>query len=159
MIDTAIKFLTFVPWVIYFIEIMLYRINVIENKSFDKEKYFTYLNKNFFSSINLKELVLFSIFIIFMQYNNTTVLEILFPAIYVYLIINFFHSLAKDCTKIKNKWLMVQSVLLLSLIIVFFIVTKHLYTTYTIMFIVSLMSSFIIYIFASILKPFKKISK
>lgn len=159
MIDTIIKMTTFIPWIVYFIEIMLYRINIIEEKGNTKDKYFKYLNKNFFSSINMKELVLFCIFIIFMQYENTTVLEILFPAIYVYLLIEFFQTLAEDCQKIKNKWLMVQSVILVVILIIFFVVANHLYTTYTMMFMVSILSSFIVYLFERIYNLFAKKTK
>jgi hypothetical protein len=156
-----IKLITFIPWILYFIEIMLYRINVIEEKSLDKSKYFKYLNKNLFSSINVKELVLFCIFIIFMQYEKTLVLEILFPAIYVYLLIDFFHTLAVNCKKIKNVFLMVETVILVVLVIGFFLITNHLYTTYVVMFAVSLLSSFLIYVFSAIysLFPKKAISK
>lgn len=147
MIDTIIKTITFIPWIIYFIEIMLYRINVLEEKECNRDKYFKYINKNFFKSINLKELVLFTLFIIFMQYENTTVLEILFPAIYLYLTIEFFHTLQEDCTKMKNKWLMIVTVFLIVLFVAFFVWTRHLYTTYIMMFSISLLSSFVVYIF------------
>ena len=157
MITKIITLITFIPWIIYFIEIMLYRINVIEGKDRDKRKYFKHIDQNFFSSINLKELFLFCIFIIFMQYDNTTVLEILFPAIYVYLIIDFFHTLASKCKKIQNKWLMVESVLVLLAIIIFFLITNHLYTTYILMFIVSILSTFVIYLFSVIYDLFKKL--
>lgn len=154
MIGLIIQFLTFIPWILYFIEIMLYRIGVIENTNLDKEKYMKHIDSNLFSSINTKELLLFSIFIIFMQYDNLTVLEILFPTIYIFLLIDFFHTLAKNCKKIKNKLLMIQSVILVIIIIGLFTFTKHLYTTYILMFTVSLFSSFIIYIFAYITKKF-----
>lgn len=154
-----IKLATFIPWILYFIEIMLYRIGVIESKNLDKKKYFKYLNENFFSSINMKELLLFSIFLIFMQYENTTVLEILFTTVYIYLLIDFFQTLAEGCKKIKYKRLMVASVILVVAIISFFLVTNHLYTTYILMFAVSLMSSFIIYIFSLSVPKVKKASK
>lgn len=143
-----IELATFIPWIIYFVEIMFYRIGVIEKHELNKEKYFKNLNKNFFSSINMKEVFLFIIFILFVQRDNTTVLMILFPAIYLYLIIDFFQSLARDCTKIKNKLMMVESIAVLSCIIIFYIVTKRLHTTYIIMFSVSILSSFITYIFS-----------
>ncbi len=143
-----LKLATFIPWIIYFVEIMLYRIGVIETQGLDKKKYFHHINKNFFSSINMKEVFLFVIFMIFIQYENTTALEILFPAMYVYLLIDFFHTRAADCKKIEHKSLMVESVILLSIIIGFFIWKDHLYTTYILMFAVSILSSFIIYLFS-----------
>lgn len=143
-----LKLITFIPWIIYFIEIMLYRIGVIEGFGLDKKKYFNNLNKNFFSSINMKEVFLFIVFILFLQHENTTVLEILFPAIYIYLTIDFFQSLAGDCKKIKHKLLMVESVILLAGIILYFLFTDKLHTTYIVMFAVSIMSSFLIYIFS-----------
>lgn len=143
-----IKLATFIPWIIYFIEIMLYRIGVIEDQDLDKKKYFKYMNKNLFSSINIKEIFLFSIFVIFIQYENTAVLELLFSAIYIYLTIDFFNTLAEKCKKIKHKSLMVESVILVLALIGFFIYKNHLYTTYLIMFAVSILSSFLIYIFS-----------
>lgn len=143
-----LKLATFIPWIIYFIEIMLYRIGVIETQELDKKRYFKYINKNFFSSINMKEVLLFCIFVIFLQYENTTVLEILFPAMYVYLIIDFFHTLAENCKKIDHKSLMVLTVILIVAIIAFFIWKNRLYTTYTLMFVVSILSSFLVYIFS-----------
>ncbi len=125
---------------------MLYRIGVIETQDLEKKKYFKFINKNFFSSINMKEILLFVIFVIFLQYENTTVLEILFTAMYVYLIIDFFHTKASECKKIKNKTLMVESVAIIVAIIAFFIWKNHLYTTYILMFGVSILSTFIVYL-------------
>lgn len=143
-----VKLATFIPWIIYFVEIMLYRIGVIENQDLDKKKYFKFINKNFFSSINMKEILLFVIFVIFLQYENTTVLEILFTAMYVYLIIDFFHTRASDCQKIGHKSLMAEAILLIILVISFFIWKNHLYMTYILMFSISILSAFIIYIFS-----------
>lgn len=159
MFDTIIKLITFIPWVLYFIEIMMYRINIIESKSLDKNKYFSYINKNLFKSINVKEILLYCIFILFIQYENTLVLEILFSAIYVYLLIDFFHSLAADCTKIKNKWLMVQAVLVVVLLVGMFVLSKHLYSTYNLMFGVSILSSFLVFLFSTIYGLFRKLIK
>ncbi|MCI8497816.1 MAG: hypothetical protein HFG33_00240 [Bacilli bacterium] len=150
---------TFIPWILYYIEIMLYRINVFEKKGENKEKYFAHMNKNFFSSINMKELLLFSIFLIFMQYENTTVLEILFSTIYLYLLIDFFNTLAVNCTKIKHKMLMVESILLLAIIIGLYFVKDKLYTTYILMFIVSILSSFVVFAFGFTLKLKNLITK
>lgn len=155
MIPRIIKFMTFIPWILYFIKIMFYRIVVIENKKLDKEKYLKHLDGNMFSSINIPEIVLFSIFLIFMQYKKTLVLEMLFPTIYIYLLINFFQTLAKDCKRIQNKTFMVLSILLMMSIIGYFIYTNRLYTTYILMFTSSILSSFIIYIFSLFVK-FKK---
>ncbi len=143
-----VKLATFIPWIIYFVEIMLYRIGVIENQELDKKKYFKFINKNFFASINMKEIFLFVIFVIFLQYENTTVLELLFPAMYIYLLIDFFHTRAADCKKIEHKSLMVLSILLIVLLVGFFILQNRLYTTYIFMFSVSILSSFIIYLFS-----------
>lgn len=143
-----LKLATFIPWIIYFVEIMYYRIGVIETQGLVKKKYFQHMNKNFFSSINMKEIFLFVIFMIFIQYENTTVLEILFPAIYVYLIIDFFHTRASDCKKINHKSMMALSIFLIATIIGFFIFKDHLYTTYILMFAVSIMSAFLVYLFS-----------
>lgn len=156
MIAKIVKCLTFIPWILYFIEIMLYRIGVIENKKLDKEKYLKHLNNNMFSSISVPEIVLFSIFLLFLQYKKTLVLEILFPTIYIYLLINFFQTLAKDCKKIQNKLLMVLSVVLLVGIVIYFLYTNRLYTTYILMFTSSILSSFIIYIFSLFVKLKKR---
>lgn len=159
MIQNGLKYLTFVFWILYFIEIMFYRIGVIEDVNLDRKRYLKHINKNFFSSINLKELVLFFIFIIFLQYKNTAVLEILFSAIYIYLLIDFFHTLAYDCKKIHHKMLMVQTVILVFFIIGFFMYTNHLYTTYCLMFSVSVMNSFLMYLFSFPVNRPKKKSK
>lgn len=141
-----IKLITFIPWIIYFLEIMYYRIGILERNDLEKKKYFHHLNKNFFTSINMKEILLFVIFMIFIQYENTTVLEILFSAMYVYLIIDFFHTLRADCKKIEHKSLMVESIIIVGGLIAFFILKNHLYTTYILMFAVSILSTFIIYL-------------
>lgn len=147
-----IKYATFIPWILYFIEIMLYRIGVIESCKLDKDTYFKQINKNLFSSINIKEIVLFTIFLLFMQHNNTPVLEMLFSTFYIYLLIDFFQTLAKECKKIKNKSLMVQAVIAVSSTILFFSISNKLYTTYILMFSASILSSFLIYIFSVITK-------
>lgn len=138
---------TFIPWVVYFIHIMHYRIEILESKGQNREKYFSYINKNFFSSINIKELFLFFVFLLFVKYENTTVLEILFSAMYVYLLIDFLHGPRTKGKKIQHKGLMFASLLLIAAIIGYFIISGHLYTTYDVMFVVSIMSTFIVYIF------------
>lgn len=143
-----LKLATFIPWIIYFVEIMFYRIGTIEKNELDKKRYFHHINKNLFASVNMKEIFLFVIFMIFIQYDNETVLEILFPAMYVYLLIDFFHTLAGSCKKIKHKGMMIESVVLIAILLVFFILKGHLYTTYILMFAVSILSSFIIYLFS-----------
>lgn len=150
-----LKLATFIPWILYYVQIMLYRINIYEKKGDNREKYFSHMDKNLFSSINIKELLLFMIFLIFMQYENETVLEILFAAIYFYLLIDFFQTLVNDCTKIKHKLLMCESVVLLGAIIVHFIIRDNLSTTYILMFVSSIMSSFIMFIFGLTLKIFR----
>ena len=54
---------TMIPWILYYIEIYYYRISVIEKYGTNDKKYFNHINKSFFESINIKELVLFFIFI------------------------------------------------------------------------------------------------
>ena len=144
-IGLILKYTTFIPWILYFIEIMLYRIGIIETHKLD---YFQYCKKNLFKTINFKELLLLILFIWFIFIKNTFVLEILFSATYLYLLIDFFYTLARDCKKIKHKSLMVQTVILTCSIILFFMFTNKLYTTYLLMFGVSLVSSLIIYIFS-----------
>lgn len=157
--DKIIKCITFIPWILYFIEIILYRIGVIETCKLNKEKYFNHMSKNMFSTINIKELILFFIFLLFLQKENTLVLEILFPVIYIYILIDFFHTLAYDCKKIKNKSLMVLSVCLVVALVLFFMITGKLYTTYILMFIASILNAFLIYIFSWLTKPFRKAPK
>lgn len=154
-----INCLTFIPWILYFIEIILYRIGVIEDCHLEKEKYFKYLGEHLFSTINIKELILFFIFLLFLQEENNLVLEILFPVIYIYLLIDFFHTLASDCKKIKNKSLMVLSVVLVVGIILFYLLTSKLYTTYILMFIVSILNAFLIFVFAFMTKRLRLTSK
>ena len=151
-INRVIKLVTFIPWILYYIEIMYYRIHMIERCDLNKAKYFNYVNKNFFKAINIKELVLFFVFIIFTRYENTVALEILFPTVYLYLLVDFFHTYANDCGKINYYILMVLSVMLLIFVIMFFIITNHLYTTYDFMFIISILSTFIIYIMSLTIK-------
>jgi len=148
MIKTIIKLLTFIPWILYFVEIMYYRIAVIESKDLNKEKYLNYSNKHLFNTINTKELFLFLLFIVFMQFRRTVVLEILFTTIYIYLLIDFFMSLAASCKKIKYKSIMVQTVILIVLVILYFLIFNKLYTTYNLMFAFSIMSPVLVYLFS-----------
>ena len=46
-ISRIIKLITFIPWILYYVEIMYYRIAVLERYNLDRESYFKYLNKNF----------------------------------------------------------------------------------------------------------------
>lgn len=157
--DKIIKCLTFIPWILYFVEIIFYRIGVIETCKLNKEKYFKHMSKNMFSTINIKELMLFFIFLLFLQKDNALVLEILFPVIYIYILIDFFHTLAYDCKKIQNKLLMVLSVCLIIGLVIFFIVTDKLYTAYILMFIASILNAFLIFAFSWLTTPFRKASK
>lgn len=159
MITRAIKYLSFVPWILYFIEIMLYRIGVVENYNLDKNKYLGHLKRNKSTTFNIKEIFLFIVFLFFKKYDNTPVLETLFSTIYICMLIDFFQELANDCKKIKNKSLMVQSVILVVSIVVLFMVTNKLYTTYILMFIASILSAYIMYIFAVFTKILKEPKK
>ncbi len=152
----VLSYASFIPWILYFIEIMLYRIGIVETYELNQNKYLQHINKHLFSSINIKELLLFSIFLIFLQNKNETVLMILFPTIYLYLLIDFFYGLANDCKKIKYKSLMVQSVLVVVLIVSLFILKIiELNTAYILMFISSIFSAFLMFIFCSITKTLR----
>jgi len=154
----AIKLLTFIPWIIYFLHIMNVRTNTIEKNKYDKEKYFKYVDKNFFKSLSIKELLLFFVFILFLTYKNTTTLEILFAAIYIYLLIDILHTY--DFSEIKSKKnYLIEIIILILGIIIYFVLTNNLYTTYVLAFMVSVLSSILIYIFELIRKLFKKKSK
>lgn len=153
------KFLTLfttIPWILYIIEIYYYRISIIEKEKLDKKKYFNYINKNFFSSINIKELLLFFIFILFMLYGKKWVLKILIVSFYLYLLLDFFMTLAEKCKKIKHKSLMAQTIIMVGLVVLSYPVFGKLKLTYILMFITSILSSFIIYLFSIITKRFTK---
>ena len=153
------KFLTLfttIPWILYIIEIYYYRISIIEKEKLDKKKYFNYINKNFFSSINIKELLLFFIFILFMLYGKKWVLKILIVSFYLYLLLDFFMTLAEKCKKIKYKSLMVQTIIMVGLVVLSYPFLGKLKLTYILMFITSILSSFIIYVFSIITKRFMK---
>jgi len=152
MIIQILKFATFLPWFIYYLNVMTYNIKVVEEKHLDKTEYFNYINQNFFNSFNIKELLLFCIFLVFMQHENTVVLEILFSTIYIYLLIDFFHSSKVNHRIIEHKNMIAQAILLSVLIIGFFGFTNHLYTTYILMFTISLIGAFLVYIFGRISK-------
>ena len=151
----AIKLLTFIPWIIYFLHIMKVRTNTIEKNKYDKDKYFKYIDKNFFKSLSIKELLLFFVFILFLTYKNTTTLEILFAAIYIYLLIDILHDY--DFAEIKNsKNYLIEIMVLIVGLIVYFILTNNLYTSYVLAFMVSILSSLLTYIFEWFRKLFKK---
>ena len=144
--------ITFIPWILYYVEVMYYRIHTIERFNLNGKKYFNYINNNFFKSINIKELVLFFVFILFAGYQSKLALKILFPTIYLYLLVDFFHTYAEECGKIHNYILMALSVLLIGFIIVYYIITEDLYLSYSCMFTVSVFSAFIVYIFTFAIK-------
>ena len=150
-----ITLFTVIPWILYVIEIYYYRISIIEKEKLDKNKYFKYINKNFFSSINVKELLLFFIFILFMLYGKKWVLKILIVSFYLYLLLDFFMTLAEKCKKIKYKSLMVQTIIMVGLVVLTYPIFNKLYLTYILMFIVSILSSFIIYLFSILTKRLK----
>ena len=102
---------TMIPWILYFIEIYYYRISVVEKYGVS-EQYYNHINKNLFESINIKELLLFFIFIIFVQFEKVYVLKILFIFFYIYLLFDFFMTLAEKCKRIKYKFIMVQTIIL-----------------------------------------------
>lgn len=150
--DKIVILVTFIPWILYFIEIMYYRIHMIEKFDLDGDKYLKYISKNLFKAINIKELILFFIFIIFSGYQSKLALKILFPTIYLYLLVDFFHTYANDCGKIRYYLMMALSVLLIIFVIIYFMITEDLYLTYSFMFIVSVLSAFIIFLFSKAVK-------
>ena len=150
----VIKIFTFIPWIIYFLYIMAQRANAIEKNNYEKDKYFKYVNKNFFKALSVKELILFFVFMIFLTYRNTTTLEILFASIYIYLIIDVIHD--GEAKRVNNsKSYLVEVVLIIALIILYFVLTNNLYTTYVLAFMVSILSSLLIYVFEWFRKIFK----
>ena len=136
-----------IPWILYFIEIYYYRISVVEKYGVS-EQYYNHINKNLFESINIKELLLFFIFIIFVQFEKVYVLKILFIFFYIYLLFDFFMTLAEKCKRIKYKFIMVQTIILCVMLIGTYVAFNNLYLTYILMFISSILSSFIVYVFA-----------
>ena len=147
-----LNLITVIPWIMYYIEIYYYRISVLEDCKLDKKKYFSHINKHLFESINIKEIILFFIFVIFMHYDKIYVLKILFITFYIYLLIDFFLTLAEKCKKINHPVIMGQVIILCSLIIIHYLIFKDLTLTYIFMFIASILNSFITYIFGVINK-------
>lgn len=132
-----IVYLTFIPWILHFIEISKISLKSLNDMKSAK----TWLKKNFFNVFRFDNLILFAIFIYFtINYSSADqiwLVEILlFSAIYLYLYINSYYDKNKKNSKITSRdFSTILIVLILMLIpVIYYVSTKKIKITYYIFF-------------------------
>lgn len=133
-----IVYLTFIPWLLHFVEISKISLKSLKDMKHTKE----WIKKNFFNVFRFDSLILFAIFIYFaINYHNANqiwlVEVLLFSSIYLYLYINSYYDKNKSKSKITTRDFSTILILLILIIIpvVYYASTKNNLNTYYILFI------------------------
>ena len=96
-------YITFIPWLLYFISLSKNTIKVLKSNRVNKE----WLKKNFFNVFHFEYLILVGIFVFFSTFYHDRdqiwlVDTLLFSAINLYLFINLYYQKKKTTAKITN---------------------------------------------------------
>ena len=145
-----LNYLTFIPWLLYFVELSRNVIKIINTNEINKE----WLKKNFFNIFRFDTLILIGIFIYFMiTYYHTAdqiwLVEILlFSAINLYLYFNSYYDKNKTDYHIDTKDLSTILIILIIILIplIYFISTKNSLITYYILFGYTFFNFIIVYL-------------
>lgn len=134
---TYIVYLTFIPWILYFISICKKALNEMKSKKVNKE----YLKKNFWRIFPFDTLILTAVFIFVSKFYKEAsqiwlAKILLFASINLYLYINTFYDESRKKFQLGTGDISTMLIILILMIIptVFYIAT-HMYTiTYYILF-------------------------
>ena len=142
-------YLTFIPWLLYFISLSKNTIKVLKSNKVNKE----WIKKNIFNIFHFENLILIGIFVFFsVMYRHRTEIwlvdVLLFSAINLYLFINMYYQKNKTTAKITNNDIPIILILIILTCIPFAVYTStHKYTiTYYILFGYSFFDYIIVYI-------------
>lgn len=136
--------LSFIPWILYYVEIVYVNIALLENA---KLKWCDYKYP-----ILPLELIFLAIFLLLWFLKKITIIHYYFPIIYLILLVEFFRKLAHNCHKIKHKFIMVVEILLITLSVLSYIIFKNEIISYAIMFILSIFSYITVFTFSLVYK-------
>ena len=144
-----INYLTFIPWLLYCIELSRNAIKILNTTNINKK----WLKKNFFNIFRFDSLILIAIFVYFtINYNEADqiwLVEILlFSAINLYLYFNSYYDKNKSNYRIDTKDLSTILIILIIFLIplFYFIATKNSLITYYILFSYSFFNFIIVFI-------------
>ena len=128
MLDKYIVFLTFIPWILFFIVSIIRNLNNSNYRKFS----FSYLRKNLFKIFRLDLLFLVGVYIYFASYKMEFVDKYLFLVMNLYLFVNRFYD---KKSKISKNFYKKNIILVLIMLIPFiiYIVKDNLVLTYKIM--------------------------
>ena len=134
---TYIVYLTFIPWVLYFITICKKALNDIKNKKTNME----YYKKNFFKIFPFDTLILTGIFVIVCKFYKSAdqiwlAKILLFSSINLYLYINTFYDESRKKNRIGTGDISTMLILTIIMLlpIIFYVATHHYTITYYILF-------------------------
>ena len=145
-----LNYLTFIPWLLYFVELSRNAIKIINTNEINKE----WLKKNFFNIFRFDTLILIGIFIYFMityyhKADQIWLVEILlFSAINLYLYFNSYYDKNKTDYHIDTKDLSTILIILIIILIplIYFVSTKNSLITYYILFGYTFFNFIIVYL-------------
>lgn len=144
-----VNYLSFIPWLLYCIELSRNAIRIVNTTKTDKE----WLKKNFFNIFRFDSLILIAIFIFFTtsyhKANQIWLVEVLlFSAINLYLYFNSYYDKNKSDYRIDTKDLSTILIILIIFLIplIYFICTNQILITYYILFGYSFLNFVIVYI-------------
>jgi|GEM_PF-5458989 len=111
--DQAIIYISFIPWLFYFISYSIKGIK--DTKGVKRKKYVNWLKTHLLQIFRLDTLVLIAVFLYFTKHNNDFVDKTLFFAINLYLFVN---SIYDKSFKNKNKVKWSEATLVIILLII-----------------------------------------
>lgn len=155
-INNFILILTFIPWIIYFLTLMI--------KNFTKKDYtkfsFKYLKKNIFQIFRLDILFLILIFYYFATFNLEFVIKYLFLIMVIYLLVNSYYEKKSKFKEnfLKENILKIIFLFLITLIpFLIYLKTHNLVLTYMLMFLYLFFNYFITIIISFFTNKIKKL--
>lgn len=132
MLDKYIVFLTFIPWILFFIVSIIRNLNNNNYRKFS----FSYLRKNLFKIFRLDLLFLVGVYIYFASYKMEFVDKYLFLVMNLYLFVNSFYDKKSKISKNFYKKNIIELILLVLIMLIpfiIYIVKDNLVLTYKIM--------------------------
>ena len=148
MINEVITYLTFIPWMMIFVKNSLDKISNKDRLSFK------YIKSNFFKIFRIDLLILIIVFFYFAKFDKDFVHKYLFAVINIYLFVNSFYESNNIDKKILKKRFMSLLIigLIISIPIIYYILSNNLIVTYMIMFICLYLENIIILVMKKIKK-------
>ena len=153
-----IVYSTFIPWLLHYGLLVCNAIKSTKNTKLDRK----WLKKNYGRIFYVEDLLLVAIFIYFSTYHNSTVNEMLFAVINLYLFVNTFYdrrAMSNNHLGIPDLSTILIVIILSFFPVIYYIKTNQLLVTYFILFGYAFVSFLIVLLSRGIDSLLKKLLK